>query len=197
MVHGWNANSESWPTTMEDSIKSSIEKSADKGIEWTVGTLDWGVDAGNSDYSWAIFGDKLPWTAWSNAAAQGEWLAKQIGGQYDYVHLIAHSAGSNVIQEATLQIRKRTDLKQPKIHLTFLDAYHPLNALNGNLLDIDLSSYGEAADWAEHYVDRSILPAVPGTDTTLRRAFNFDVTGWSPRPDCLSVKYPLRASVAL
>jgi hypothetical protein len=179
-VHGWKANSEDWPEKMVESIKSSIQanKSSNQNIDWTIGALDWGVEAAITDYTSTHV--NLPMDAYANAEAIGKGLAKAIAavGTYDYVHLIAHSAGSNVIHVATQWLRVNKNIKQPKIHLTFLDAYHP---------DPDNSTYGLSADWAEQYVDRSKLDyiySVLGTDAILPNAFNFDITNWSARPSC-------------
>lgn len=171
VVHGWNSNSEGWPENMATSIKSAIQAGGNQNIEWSVGVLDWGGLARNLE----------PWVSWSNAFMVGEWLANWISDRYDYLHLIAHSAGSNVIQVATEKLKTSRDIKQPKIHLTFLDAFHP---------EPDNSTYGRFADWAEQYVDRSMLTPVPGTDAILIDAFNFDITDWTPQPACVPGALP-------
>jgi hypothetical protein len=95
---------------------------------------------------------------------------------YKHIHLIAHSAGSKLINEAaqTLsELKNQKNVEKPFIHLTFLDAYTPNDeATKGD------NSYGYLPDYpnhyAEHYVDRSL----PFTDAILENAFNFDITGW-------------------
>ena len=116
-----------------------------------------------------------PDKAYENAIKQGrDVLAPLITNHhYDYVHLIAHSAGSNLIDTvATELFRKSIETgHKPFIHLTFLDAFTPHG---------DEFSYGANADYAEHYVDRGLTD----TDACLWNAFNFDITNWTPDKDC-------------
>jgi hypothetical protein len=93
---------------------------------------------------------------------------------YEYIHLIAHSAGAKLIDEAAFQIAlNNTD--QPFLHITFLDAYtrDDNDKINYGGLPIDYPHY------VEHYVDKSPLDVA---DACLASAFNFDVAKWSHFP---------------
>jgi hypothetical protein len=109
---------------------------------------------------------------------EGNKLAKAINQYsiYEHTHLIAHSAGAKLIDEAAIQIasnNNQKNAKKPFIHLTFLDAYTPNNDDYGNL--------GTYPHYAEHYVDRTFYQVpdwVVLTNTILPHAFNFDITHW-------------------
>jgi hypothetical protein len=118
---------------------------------------------------------------------EGNKLAKAINQYsiYKHIHLIAHSAGSKLINEAAKSLSKLNEknAERPFIHLTFLDAYTPDNKdIEGD------ASYGYLSDYpnhyAEHYVDstNSSLPMVKDlvkkTNAILPHAFNFDITDW-------------------
>jgi hypothetical protein len=115
-------------------------------------------------------------TAYNNAPQKGHDLAKAIMNvkpPYKHVHMIAHSAGSHLIDTVTTDLFAKsveTGYK-PLIHLTFLDAFTPHVG--------DETGYGCLADFAEHYVDKTTHGA-SFTDANLSCAFNFDVTDWQP-----------------
>jgi Domain of unknown function (DUF5011) len=102
--------------------------------------------------------------------------------KYKYIHLIAHSAGSKLIDEAAKklsELKNEKNAEKPFIHLTFLDAYTPNDEdRNGT------GSYGSLLNYpnhnSEHYVDRTIspIPDLNETNAILPNAFNFDVTNW-------------------
>jgi hypothetical protein len=130
---------------------------------WEIVVLDWHEDTSDLNF----FG------AYKKAVNRGHNLANAIADhRYNYVHLIGHSAGANLIDTvATDLLLKSVEAgNKPFIHLTFLDAYTPEN----NEL-----FYGRSADYAEHYVDRGLL----FTDGCLDNAFNFDITNWTPGRD--------------
>ncbi len=114
--------------------------------------------------------------AWNNALAnaydQGALLGARIAaGNYQYVHLIGHSAGANVLASAIRAIRQQHPTDGPVIHATFLDAFAPRGAAK---------LYGEglsARDFGEQYVRTGDLPM---TGESLTHAYNFDVTDVSP-----------------
>jgi hypothetical protein len=109
--------------------------------------------------------------------------------EYGYIHLIAHSAGSKLIDEAAKQLamlKNEKNAEKPFIHLTFLDAYTPsVEDREGD------KSYGSMPDYpyhyAEHYVDRTFYEIpdwITMTNTILPYAFNFDITDWqTDNPD--------------
>jgi hypothetical protein len=111
--------------------------------------------------------------AYAAAAGHGRDLAGAINKyptSSQHIHLIAHSAGAKLIEEATQKI---TNQDKRTIHLTFLDAYRQSS-----------DDYGASAAkghyrgyYVEHYVDKSGLPT---TDDDLPSAYNFDITDWTP-----------------
>jgi hypothetical protein len=149
--------------------------------EWEIVVLDWSPDTQKG---------LLPEVALKAYAAvfdqngqpgQGKKLATAILGvknRYKHVHLIGHSAGSNLINVAAneliidwLKIQNKEE--RPFIHLTFLDAYTPFST--------DRLRYGflggNYPHYSEHYVDKKTGGLFP-TDENLDYAFNFDITGW-------------------
>lgn len=87
-----------------------------------------------------------------------------------HVHLIGHSAGAWLINEAAKVIRKR---RATSLHLTFLDAYIPAGWNKDELGDVSPDSNDEI--WADHYLTRDHTLAF--THQTLRHAYNVDLTG--------------------
>src|SRR5262249_5767811 len=111
--------------------------------------------------------------AYHAAPDQGHNLANAIlnvKNQYRYVHLIGHSAGAHLIDTVAedLFVKSVVTGRKPFTHLTFLDAYTP---------ERDEVSYGQNADFAEHYVDKTGGGLNP-TNADLLFAFNFDITDW-------------------
>lgn len=170
ITHGWASNASTWVTSLRNKIYEKIPNNEKEN--WDVCIYDWGDDAGS------IAPPTDPIVAYYNANYHGAWLGEQIlAGNYKHIHLIAHSAGSNLIQEAVNHLYEindfSNDLELPEtIHLTFLDAYAPLSAV---------SEYGKNADWAEHYFDTRNISIVGSllddTGVRLSEAMNFDVTG--------------------
>jgi Domain of unknown function (DUF5011) len=124
-------------------------------------------------------------TAYTYAFIEGKKLGDAIENYpaYEYIHLIAHSAGAKLIHEASKWLawyKLTKNEKRPFIHLTFLDAYTPN--------DTDTNSYGALAEYpeqaaypdhyAEHYVDRTPSIIAPWTNLLLSNAYNFDITDW-------------------
>ncbi len=110
--------------------------------------------------------------------------AKQIGGpilaekilalpvEIEHIHLIGHSAGSWVISEAA-KILVKHDIAS--VHLTFLDAYIPLNANEQELADINDPNI---TLWADHYYTKDLTLKV--TETLLTNAHNVDISKITP-----------------
>ncbi|WP_318557046.1 Ig-like domain-containing protein [Geobacter anodireducens] len=87
---------------------------------------------------------KHPKVAYGNAFGVGEKLGKDIASKgYEFVHLVGHSAGSNVVHTASMNIPSTT-----KTHITLLDAFDPSGIS---------SPYGSSSTWAEQYVDTRSL----------------------------------------
>jgi PKD repeat protein len=172
ITHGWHASATDWVMEMAAKlcgnlgaslIVSSVEDltltQVCQARDWDVWVVDWRSKA-NMFY---------PWDASANAKDIGDSLTSILAKKpYSHIHLIAHSAGANLIDSATTGLRYLSGLE---IHDTFLDAYDP--ALTG-------SRYGEKADWSDNYVDtRNVAPFfsdLDGTKLTLQYGYNVDVT---------------------
>ncbi|HLF96515.1 MAG TPA: DUF1566 domain-containing protein [Methylococcaceae bacterium] len=185
LIHGWNSSPADWADGMKQSI-------IDKFPTHVSGTDPCFTPIETDSATWQICTFKWsnlaesPWTAWSRAKDVGKYLAKErLIGKYDFIHFIAHSAGSRVASEAAKLINLDS-LDPPVVHATFLDAYDP----RGNLSD-----YGDATHWAEQYFDTRpiglhLLGELDQTKIHLRKAYNFDVTAldpYDPSPDPIEV----------
>ncbi len=163
-------------------------------MDWDVWIVDWQFLA-----SWLGFLPpyvQLPPSTLVNAKIAGYQTASFFADNYQYqhYHLIAHSAGSNLIDTMAEQLRTLTSQSQQqpqlKIHETFLDPYNfpPLPTI---FVDPSrhLSFYGKSADWVDSYVDTRrlfaevedpekelLLEQLDTTDLHLRNGFNVDVT---------------------
>jgi len=212
ITHGWNSNAFNWVKEMalatcgrlasaqtypfaEDSNSLTLVCWNDL---WHVWILDWKGQA----YA-PSFPEALPWSAWANAESVGIELGLKLGllSSYQHYHLIAHSAGSRVIDKATEVLGSN-----PDIHLTFLDAFDPSASMSPSSLLRHESNYGENADWVDNYVDTRLLgfevlavtppddiPEVlvkleqlDTSDLLLPNGFNIDVNGNSLNPTCLT-----------
>jgi hypothetical protein len=193
LIHGWNSDPGAWAVDMKESIARQLDDSysgdpCDKDHLVKVGNIYWQI----CTYSWkelANTGFLDPWKAYVNALDVGKVLAKYIVDEqhgYDFIHFIAHSAGSHVADTAATWLpilidrynkdNPATPLTIPDIYTTFLDAFDPRG---------DSSPYGKFSNWAEQYVDsRRTGPAGLDdfTNITLPNAYNFDVTALDPNP---------------
>jgi hypothetical protein len=176
ITHGWRDNATDptgWVIDMKNKIKNQIDLT-----KWDVEAYDWNIGANT--------GLQDPWQAVVNAEQEGTALGAILSQRnYDRIHFIAHSAGSQVVNTAAFEIRRRTgarspscdpdnpDLSGPIIHATFLDAYDP----NRNA-----SLYGRCSNYAEQYVDmRTVFDKkLDDTNLILNWAFNFSVTDLDP-----------------
>ncbi len=87
-----------------------------------------------------------------------------------HIHLIGHSAGSWLVNEAAKVIRTK---RAASLHLTFLDAYIPAGWDKGELGNVNLE--GSDPTWADHYLTRDHTLAF--THQPLKHAYNVDLTG--------------------
>lgn len=189
ITHGWNAGDAEWIYELKNLIDIHQKPSG----SWCTWVHDWTVvsdlfqpvdDTSLLDAAQKIapflppgadvaaivedIADILnpPAEAWSKAKAVGQFVAKELIKKQNlkYVHFIAHSAGSNVIQSAIDYISNTVDNELLTeyasgetiyansdflINATFLDAYRPPFSSK--------NTYGRNADWAEQYVDRRPL----------------------------------------
>lgn len=164
LVHGWNSRPERWAIGLEDLIRSHIDANLANADSWLVTHVDWEA-AANTAY---------PFQAHGRAGAvadvvYGLLMAPSSGRiVYRHVHLIGHSAGSEVIHALASRFKNDSPDGAPIVHLTFLDPYHPL----GNR-----APYGLHGDWAENYVDmRGDLTFLVNTNLILPASLNLDIT---------------------
>ncbi|MBZ0168535.1 MAG: putative Ig domain-containing protein, partial [Kofleriaceae bacterium] len=191
MTHGWNAKASDWVAEMAEDFCKKLGPSgplcpvqADKATKvcqvngWDVWVEDWRTQAAKGTIIENIGGYlRFPADAFTSALLEGEALASTLKGEnYQHIHFVAHSAGSNLIEAAARWLRVwksregRPEDPPLTIHETFLDAYDPGG---------ELSLYGASADWADNYVDTRdvVAPGFPdGTKLFLKEAYNVDVT---------------------
>jgi hypothetical protein len=183
ITHGWNATAFDWVIEMAWGICAKIEGTQQfsnyqtngkslvcTGNGWDVWVQDWSAAA-------AVLLGVTPDGAWRNAAVIGDHVGRHFKGQYQHVHLIAHSAGSQLIDRATRQLKAGG----ATVQATFLDAYDPgarVAPVGSGYVGRHLSRYGRLADWADNYVDTRVVGIGPidFTDLHLSYGFSFDVT---------------------
>lgn len=169
LVHGWNSDPAVWALPLREQIRAAIPQAgtAVASESWDLCVLDWKQlgDLGSATIA--------PWNAYANAPAVAAAVAGPLRDRYRYVHLVAHSAGSLVIELLTRSLKVAPAGSAPIIHATYLDAYEPGSGIR----------YGCSADWAESYVDTR-TPDIFGLlrDTNRRHpcAFNIDVSAVDP-----------------
>ncbi len=146
ITHGWYER-EPWPARMALAIHQRVDHRA-----WCCGWYDWRGQASRL----------LPSDAAKVARDEaGPSLGRQIvglSGQWRHVHLIGHSAGSWLINEAASVVASQTSAS---IHVTFLDAYVPKGWDSGSLGRLA----GDPCEtcWVEHYFTRDPLGDLPRT----------------------------------
>lgn len=128
---------------------------------------DWDVVA----YDWRDGADANIAQVKLNAEAIGRVVGQQYRDSgYENIHLIAHSAGSALINEAAKVIVAGKSVSQrPSIHTTFLDAFEGLSGIGS-------FQYGRYSDWSDHYFTPDVLTNVY-TDGSLLYAHNVNVAG--------------------
>jgi hypothetical protein len=173
VVHGWQLAEPilhatpppvpKWATDLRDTIREQVLQNLPlDACNWDVGYVDW------ISRAWTV----KPSTAFANAEEASVQIYEQVKGKYKYVHLIAHSAGSRLVDD--LVTRFKLESTPPTVHETLLDAYNP----NGNI-----NEFGCQANWAESYVDMrspDFVDSLWNTNLTLTGALNIDVTAADP-----------------
>lgn len=170
VTHGWNSDAADWVKAIAKGICANIgvglsfDAVGENGLSrictregsdgWDVYVWDWRLEAATN----------LPEAAYHNTVNEAEKLGNWLGPKsYQHIHLIAHSAGSSLIDQVTDILKDSAT-----IHTTFLDAYHP---------DGNGSVYGKDAAWADNYVDTRPVSVPDHTDMYIENAYNVDVTG--------------------
>lgn len=153
---------------------------------WEIVVWDWHKDEKTGVDQTPVPPGPLDWfhilqyadIAYTYASVEGQKLADAIDEypKYTHIHLVAHSAGAKLIDQAAKNLavqKNRKNKDKPFIHLTFLDAY--------TRTDHDRTVYGSLPNdyphYAEHYVHISGLKVA---DAILLHAYNFDITEWHP-----------------
>ena len=203
ITHGWDSDANSWVKEMAYKICIQIGENltvhlavddpapanwitpvcsaTTDGVRWDVWIADWRTEANGWGFDLTTpLGARRPKVVWQNAKVLGNELATYFeeNHDYEYFHLLAHSAGSNLIDTATKKLKAATDAF---IHETFLDAYDPDAEIPQSVHPSrHTSNYGKAADRVDNYVDTRSLVAWFGladpTDLYLEAGFNIDVT---------------------
>ena len=160
-THGWIERT-LWPRDLALAIKEKVDSG-----KWICGWYDWRHQANRINPTDAAeYGRNIA----------GLILGKEIVGlskDWRHIHLIGHSAGAWVINEAAKIIAEETNAT---IHLTFLDAYVPTFWHEDELGYI--TSDPNVLCWAEHYFTRDITLGV--TEKLLVHAHNVDLTDVTP-----------------
>jgi uncharacterized delta-60 repeat protein len=196
ITHGWNGSANDyWVTKMRDDINGYINYDNNRRI------IDGNIDTAKTAirlFDWheeAATGPVLAVQAYENARAKGDCLADQIIALKttpDNIHLIAHSAGANVIQTAVDRLAEYyyenhniPTVKVPTIQLTFLDAYVPWDWEVSRFGDMTYGHIGNSQyqlkGFVDNYYDTRPVGPVGEFDGTRREftngTMNIDVTG--------------------
>jgi alpha-tubulin suppressor-like RCC1 family protein len=167
VTHGWQwillnptgPPAQPWMVQMTNAIVQQLGSSS----IWQVEAYYWLSDA----WTW------LPDDALNNAKILGTQIGIQIAAVgYQHVHLIAHSAGSALIQAAADAIRQNSP--STIIQSTFLDPYVGLDGRGINW-------YGQNADWSDNYFAQDSETGA-FTEGQLNHSYNVDVGWLYPNP---------------
>ena len=175
VTHGWRDDADGWVRdlayeicvstnyiSMEYDLKPNRFHRFCSGADWDVWVVDWRDSAVApllADW-WT-----LATLVYANASIWGEQFGyhlTRLAQPYEKLHLIAHSAGSNLIDIAAGVVKAHHPTTV--IHETFLDPYNPWWVAG--------SRYGEHATWSDSYVDRGLV----WTDSCLSDAYTVDIT---------------------
>lgn len=158
VVHGWiEKGGNNWPEDMAKEITKKVDSDL-----WLCGYFDWpeGADRINPTDAAKFARD----TAGPKLADE---IIKRFG-DVKHVHLIGHSCGSWVINEAGEILAENTTAD---LHLTFLDAYVSMGWQQNKLGDIKTT---QGRCWVEHYFTRDYT--IGFTEVTLTNAHNVDIS---------------------
>src|SRR3989344_922246 len=156
ITHGWKPDM-AWLNEMKDAIEAYL---AANGLNnWQVYVHDWREKAQIPIWEGG------PSKARENGKLEGEKLGKCLSFElWKEIYLMAHSAGSGLIQAVVLQVENNSP--STITHAVFLDPYIGAKQ-NGK------DEYGKDADWAVNYFARDISVF---TDSLLTYAYNVDVS---------------------
>ncbi len=167
ITHGWilKATSpffpfyQSWVNDMSNNVVTYLN--AHNMNDWQVYGYHW------EDNAWKLQAQ----VALYNAKSEGVNLGSAISVQgWNHVHLIGHSAGTELIQEASRWIK--TVSPSTTVQCTFLDAYVGED-------NAGVANYGNVADWSDSYFSHDVTGDV--TEQPLVNAYNVNVTQLGPK----------------
>ena len=171
VTHGWNLKllptgsppNPTWIDSLSNSISSYLTNQ---------GLNNWQIYG----YKWVTNSWKLnPDDALEKAGEEGVKLGNCISTQgWGHIHLIAHSAGSRLIQAASEIVKSNSP--STTVHTTFLDPYVGFN-------ETGITNYGKGANWSDSYFSRDLLTggeSWPLTQGSLDWCHNVDVTWLDP-----------------
>jgi len=167
------AASTAWVDTMFTSVSNYLV--AHNMNDWQVATHKWIAGAqGASDLNILDYQRVL-----DNASMEGKNLGNSIvvSGNWTHVHLIAHSAGAELIQTCS-EIIKNHFQNSCSIHCTFLDPFTGILPYPSPIFD-NVHIYGDHADWSDDYFTRDSGTGGdrwPVTEGHLDHAHSVDVT---------------------
>ena len=175
-----------WMNAMKVGIKANVASASN----WFVVDYQWRWDSAP-----IINGEDLL-TVTGYAEGHGRTVAKQLieiakltpNGRLEHIHLIGHSAGCALINEAARVFKAASP--QTVIHTTFLDPF--LGVKQGGR-----ASYGEYSDWSDNYFSYSPDSGdgvLPWTYGPMANAHNVDVTWLDPQKTILPI-YSLQSPV--
>lgn len=174
VTHGWQPAWKpvdiSWVEEMTNRIVRYLESS---------GKNNWQVHA----HRWVEKAQvPLPDTALDSGKKEGKNLGGCLAAKgWTHIHLIAHSAGSALIQAASEALKAEKEVAT--VHLTFLDPF--VGFLYGGRI-----KYGKDADWADSYFSRDTDTVL--TDKILPHAYNVDITWLDSIKKPIQVVYSTR-----
>jgi hypothetical protein len=161
VTHGWQPGSKVPPQWVSD-LCSNLQTRVPS--DWQVVPYFW-VDQAYTPSVLDVI--SLENSVLGNAQNIGTQIGRQIVEQgWQHVHLIAHSAGSALIQSAADAIRSENS--SIVIHTTFLD---PFLGLDGR----GIPWYGSNAGWSDNYYDQDLLTGM-FTQGGLPNTYNIDVS---------------------
>ncbi len=162
VTHGW-LDLKGWPRQVAASIHENLPDET-----WICGWLDW-----RNDTTKLIPIEVAYYGKFKAGPILGDELLR-LTKDYEHVHLLGHSCGSWVINEAAKKIAKQTSAN---IHLTFLDSYVPPLWDKAELGKIDTTD--GVVIWSDHYFN-SDVNTLSLTELTLKNAHNVDITEADP-----------------
>lgn len=171
VTHGWRPDI-TWVEAMTNAITTYLI---------TNGLSNWQVHA----HKW-VEGAQFPLPLGPEIALfrgrrEGEGLGQHlVTNDWVHLHLIGHSAGSALIQDATEKVRNLNVLPRIVLHCTFLDPY--VGVVYGGR-----SAYGKGADWVDSYFSRDAGTVL--TDKVLPHTYNVDLTWLDQSREEVTVVY--------